>query len=330
MLTLPRFGWIRPATLNEALEALARRPDESLVIAGGTDAVPNLKHRLHEPRQIVHIAGLDELRLIREVGGDLHLGALVTLAELAVHPVVARDLSGLAHAASQVASPQIRNMGTLGGNLCLDTRCTYYNQTAFWRGALGFCLKKSGTVCHVVPQGKRCVAAHSSDVAPMLMALGATVELASRGAKRTVPLAEFFVADGIHNTVRRPEELVTRVVVPAGARSLRSAYRKLRPRKAIDFPMLSVAFAARLEGTMCTEARLVVSALAARPRVVAGLAALAHGRALDDAVIESIAQAAHQQCHPLANVAYDTEWRRAMVPVFVTRAIRDALAGETR
>ncbi len=328
MLTLPRFEWTHPATVEAALALLAERPEESLVVAGGTDAVPNLKHGLHEPRRVIHIGGLDALRFVREEGGDLVLGPLTTLAALAAHPVVARELPGLARAASQVASPQIRNMGTLGGNLCLDTRCTYYNQTLFWRGAIGYCLKKSGTVCHVVPQGRRCVAAHSSDVAPMLIALDAAVELSSHAGTRTVKLDDFFVGDGVHNTVRRPDELVTRVVVPARARAMRSAYRKLRPRKAIDFPMLSVAFATRLEGGICAEARLVVSALAAKPRVVAGLDALLNGRPLDDAALAALANAAHQQCHPLSNVPYDTEWRRAMVPVMVTRTVRDALASE--
>ncbi len=325
MLTLPRFAWARPASLDEALALLAEHGAEALVVAGGTDAVPNLKHRLHEPGVVVHLGALDTLRFVREQGGDLHLGPLVTLSALAADPLVLRHAPGVAHAASLVASPQIRNMGTLGGNLCLDTRCTYYNQTAFWRGALGYCLKKSGTVCHVVPAGKRCVAAHSSVVATMLIALDATLELTSRAGARTLPVEEFFVGDGVKNTVRRPDELVTRITIPAAARGLATGYQKLRPRQAIDFPMLSVAFAARLEGGACERAKLVVSALAARPRVIAGLDALVRGKALDADTLSAVARAAHQQCHPLPNVAYDTDWRRAMVPVFVTRAIRDAL-----
>jgi 4-hydroxybenzoyl-CoA reductase subunit beta len=328
MLTLPRYEYLRPASLDEALARLAESPDDTLVVAGGTDAVPNLKHRLHEPRRVLALGALDELRFAREEGGDLELGPLVTLAALAAHPVVTRELPGLAQAASRVASPQIRNMGTLGGNLCLDTRCTYYNQTPFWRGALGYCLKKSGTVCHVVPAGRRCVAAHSSDVAPMLIALGASVELASATGRRELALADFFVGDGVRNTVRRPDELVTRVTVPAAARGLRQAYHKLRPRQAIDFPMLSVAFAARLEGAVCAEARLVVSALAAKPKLVSGLDAKLAGRPLDEVAVAVIAEAARAQCHPLPNVPYDTEWRKEMVPVVVARTVRDALSLE--
>ena len=324
MLTLPSFAWAMPRTVEETLSALSERPGETLVVAGGTDAVPNLKHRLHEPRLVVHIGGVRELRFVRDEADGLHLGALVTLAEVARHPAVLRAFPSLAKAAGLVAGPQLRNMGTLGGNLCLDTRCTYYNQTYFWRSALGYCLKKDGTVCHVVPAGKRCVAAHSSDVAPVLISLGARVEIAGRAGRRTIAVDEFFVPDGIHNNVLAPGELVLRVIVPARARGMRCGYQKLRPRAAIDFPMLSVAFAARVEGGACSEAALVVSAIAARPRVISGVEALAKDRALDDALGDALAQAAYKQCHPLVNVPYDHDYRREMVPVFVRRAVREA------
>ena len=327
MLTLPAFEWLHPAHLPEALEHLAAHGRESLALAGGTDAVPNLKHRLHEPRWIVHLAGLEELRFVREQEGALELGPLVTLAEIARHPMIRRELPSLARAASLVASPQIRNMGTLGGNLCLDTRCTYYNQTYFWREALGFCLKKSGTVCHVVPQGRRCVAAHSSDVAPALISLGASLEIAGADRRRVLPVDEFFVGDGVHNNVLEPGELVVRILVPASARGRAAAYQKLRPRGAIDFPMLSVAFSARLSHGTCEEARLVVSALGAKPRLIGGLDALVRGRPLDDALAATLAETAHRQCHPLINVPYDHDYRRAMVPVFVRRAVREAANG---
>ncbi len=327
MLTLPRFEWVRPGTLRELHEHLAMHPAESLMVAGGTDAVPNLKHRLHEPRFVVHIAAIRELHFVRDQADGLHLGPLVTISQLAGHPVVRRDFPSLARAAGLVAGPQLRNMGTLGGNLCLDTRCTYYNQTWFWRQALGFCLKKDGQLCHVVPAGKRCVAAHSSDLAPVLISLGAEVELASREARRTLPLEEFFVGDGIHNNVLGPGEVVVRVLVPARSRGLRAGYQKLRPRGAIDFPMLSVAFAARVNGGGCEEARLVVSAIAARPRVISGIEALVKHRPLDQAVAESLAQAAYKQCRPLTNVPYDHDYRHEMVPVFVRRAVREAMGG---
>ncbi len=328
MLTLPRFEWVRPASLAELREHLARHGHESLIVAGGTDAVPNLKHGLHEPGFVVHLGGIPELAFIRDDAAGVHLGPLVTLSTIHEHEGLRREFPSLAKAAGLVAGPQLRNMGTLGGNLCLDTRCTYYNQTLFWRQALGFCLKKDGTICHVVPQGKRCVAAHSSDVAPVLITLAAEVEISGAAGTRVIPVEEFFVPDGIHNNVLQPGEVVTRISIPAASRGLSAGYQKLRPRQAIDFPMLSVAFAARVAGSpgACEEARLVVSAIAAKPRTVNGVLDAVRGRPLDAAAAAAIAELARKQCQPLINVPYDQEYRREMVPVFVRRAVLEAAA----
>ncbi len=325
MLTLPRFQWVKPRTLGEVRAFMASHAHEAMFVAGGTDVVPNLKHRLHDPRYIVWLGGVAELRFLEEDDEGVDLGPLMTLHEIATHATILRDFPSLARAAGQVASPQIRNMGTLGGNLCLDTRCTYYNATPFWRASLGYCLKKSGTICHVVPTGRKCVAAHSSDVAPVLISLGATVEYSSRTGRHIVPVEDFFVADGIHNNVLRPGDLVTRIHIPARSRGLSAAYLKLRPRGAIDFPMLSVAFAGRVTKMGVDYARLVVSALAAKPRLISGVNALLHDTALDEAAYADIAQAAYKQCHPLPNIAADADWRRDMVPVLVKRVLREAL-----
>ncbi len=324
MLTLPLYQWLRPKTTDQVLDLLAEHPGECLLVAGGTDAVPNMKHRLHEPKRVLSLGGVADLHYVREDAEGLHLGPALTLRELTELPRVRESLPGLARSASLVASPQIRNMGTLGGNLCLDTRCTYYNQTFFWREALGFCLKKDGLRCHVVPQGKRCVAAHSSDVAPMLIALDAQVEIASRGARRMIRVEDFFVGDGVHNNVLQPTEMVTRVLVPTAAFGADMAYQKLRPRGAIDFPMLSIALAARREAGKIAALRIVVSALGAKPRLLGQLDAIAMGQIPDEKMFEGIASLAYKQCSPLINVAYDHEWRHEMVPVFVKRALRDA------
>ena len=238
MLRLHSYHYHRPARLEQALELLAMHAPAALPIAGGTDLMPNMKHRLFTPDHLVGLRGLPELHGIMETPGDpvapatgqtrdgrsavpaaeqprdgssaasaaegpaLRIGAAETLAAIARDPLVRRDLPALAHAAGLVAGPQLRNMGTIGGNLCLDTRCTYYNQTEFWRSALGYCLKKDGSVCHVTRVGRKCVAAHSADTPPVLMALDATVELASVRGTRAVPVGDFFVADGVRNTVR--------------------------------------------------------------------------------------------------------------------------------
>jgi 4-hydroxybenzoyl-CoA reductase subunit beta len=226
-----------------------------------------------------------------------------------------------------VAGPQLRNMGTIGGNVCLDTRCTYYNQTRFWRGALGYCLKKDGDICHVTKVGKKCVAAHSADTAPVLMTLDASVDLASAEGVRTVPVTDLFVADGIWNSVRRPDEVLARVRIPLPPPGSRAAYTKLRQRNAIDFPLLNVAVAAAVaDDGRVGGMRMVVSALGSRPRMVSGLDAIVTGERLDADVIDRIAQRAHQQCHPLTNIIVDADWRRAMVPIYVRRALEDLIA----
>lgn len=328
MLRLAPFRYHRPRTLDEALGLLAEKGGEALPIAGGTDLLPNMKHRLVAPAELVALKQLAELRGVDESDVALSIGACETLSSVARDPRVRQYFPSLARAAGSVAGPQLRNMGTLGGNLCLDTRCTYYNQTHFWRQALGFCLKKEGVVCHVTRVGKKCVAAHSADTPPVLLTLGAAVELASASGRRSVPVSEFFVADGVANTVRRPGELVTRITIPLPGPGLRTSYQKLRQRNAIDFPLLSVAAAAELEGDdVVRDLRVVVSALGSRPRVLTGLERIAVGRRItDEDVIEGVAERAFQQCHPLANITVDPDWRRAMVPVYVRRALAE-LAG---
>jgi 4-hydroxybenzoyl-CoA reductase subunit beta len=335
MLRLHSYRYHRPTTLAEALALLHGR-DDAMPIAGGTDLMPNMKHRLFTPNHVVGLKGIAELHGIRLLDGEgtvatdrpqaareLAIGACETLADLARSPLVRRHFPSLALAAGSVAGPQIRNQGTLGGNLCLDTRCTYYNQSLFWRDALGYCLKKDGEVCHVTRVGKKCVAAHSADTPPVLMTLGAVVDLASAEGERKVPVQDFFIADGVWNSVRRPGELVVRVRIPLPPPQLRTAYQKLRQRGAIDFPLLSLALAAEVAPDETVESiSLVVSALGSRPRVVSGLDRIAVGRPLDE-VAEAVAQQAHKQCHPLENIIVDPDWRRAMVPVHVRRALRE-------
>ncbi len=323
MLRLPPYRYHRPRSLDEAVDLLGEHRGDALPIAGGTDLVPNLKHRLFEPGHLVALKGVDALRGIEVRDGELVIGAAESLTAVASHPQVRQWFPALADAAAHVAGPQLRNAGTLGGNLCLDTRCTYYNQTAFWRGALGYCLKKDGDVCHVTRVGKKCVAAHSADTPPVLMTLGAVADVRGPDGEREISVDDFFVADGIWNRRLERDEIVTRVRVPAPAEGLRTAYAKLRQRGSIDFPLLTVAVAAELEGDgTVRELRGVVTALGSRPRTLAGWDDLARGRKLDDEeLVEALAERAHAQCHPLENIIVDTDWRRAMVPVYVRRAL---------
>ncbi len=327
MLRLPPFRYHRPSTVDGALGLLGEFGDDAMLVAGGTDLIPNMKHRLFEPAHLVALRDVDELRGIREEGDRLRVGAAETLSAVASNPDVSRLFPALAAAAGHVAGPQLRNAGTLGGNVCLDTRCTYYNQTRFWREALGWCLKKDGDVCHVTKVGRKCVAAHSADTPPVLATLDATLLLAGPEGRRELAVRDFFVADGIANTRRQPHEILVEIRIPLASARLRQAYAKLRQRKAIDFPLLTVAVAAECEddGTV-VRIEGVVTGLGSRPRILTGWDEVAEGRVLDDEVVEELASRAHRQCHPLDNIIVDPEWRRAMVPVYVRRALLDLRA----
>jgi 4-hydroxybenzoyl-CoA reductase subunit beta len=328
VLRLHPYHYHRPATLKEALGLLKQHTGDVMAIAGGTDLVPNMKHRLFTPSHLVALKDLAELQGIEERDGELVIGAAESLTSVATHPLVKKHLPALADAAAAIAHPMIRNQGTIGGNICLDTRCTYYNQTHFWRKALGYCLKKDGDVCHVVKGGTKCVAAHSADTPPILMALGASIDIASADRERKLPLESFFVADGIWNKMMAQYELVTRVRVPLPPPGQRAVYVKVRERNAVDFPLLSIGLAVELDETdsLAQRISLVVAALGAKPRVIGGLDKITDGKKLTSDVIEEIAQQAFRQCNPLENIIVELEWRRAMVPVYVRRAFKQLLA----
>jgi len=326
VLRLPPFSYHRPVSVAEATGLMSQYAEEAMYVAGGTDLIPNMKHRLFEPTHLIALKSVSELSGIREENGYLRIGAAETLAEVARNPGVQKLFPALSDAAGHVAGPQLRNAGTIGGNLCLDTRCTYYNQTSFWRDALGYCLKKDGTVCHVTNVGKKCVAAHSADTPPVLMTLGATITLAGPQRKRRVPIEDFFIADGICNTRRTPVEIVTEIRIPLSVANRRQAYAKLRQRKSIDFPLLTVAVSADIEGDGTVQSiNGVVTALGARPRALSGWDDLAVGSTLDADMIDELAERAHEQCHPLENLIVDADWRRAMVPVYVRRVLEKLL-----
>lgn len=330
MLRLPQFELARPSTLSEALALLEQAGPRAAVIAGGTDLVPNMKHEIATPDVVVSLGGIGELRGIElDEQGWLHLGAMTTLEELAADARVTKRAPALAQAAGLVAGPQLRTMGTLGGNVMLDTRCQWINQSFFWRQALGFCLKKDGTVCHVVAGGKKCVAAASNDTAPPLMTLGAELHFASARGERVIPIDEFWVADGIDNKAREPGEILVAVRVPPTGAGHRGAYGKLRERGSIDFPLLGVAARLELDGHGTIDsADVVLTALQARPLRVKRMSELLRGVRIGtsefDAALARAAEQAHAQAHPMPNIPGDHDWRREMVPVFVRRTLRAA------
>lgn len=323
MLRLPRFSVEVPDRLDDALAALAT--PGSRAIAGGTDLLPNLKHRFDQPPLLVSLARLDELRAIRVEDGALVCGAGATLSEIAESELVREHAPSLARAAGLVASPLIRNAGTLGGNVNLDTRCRYVNQTEFWRGAIGGCLKSTGDVCHVVPKGRSCVAAMSADTVPVLCSLGAELVQRSAGGERRVAVAEYYTSDGIMHLARRPGELTCEIRVPLATGSRVCAYAKWAPRASIDFPLISVAMRFERDDLgAIAGAAIWVGVLAARPRSIK-VDRLLGRRLADPTTLEILAEQLQKQARPLPNVPYDPEYRRKVIGVFARRAVEDEL-----
>ena len=332
MLRLPDFTYIRPRTLAEASSALQELGAEAMAVAGGTDVYPKMKRGQFTPRYLVSLGHVEEHRGIhREEGRGLWVGAGETLSAVAGHEIVRREFPALAAAAGLVSTLQLRNAGTIGGNLFVDTRCNYYDQSFFWRQAVGFCLKKDGDICLVAPKSRVCLAICSSDTAPVLSSLGAEAVLVSGGGSRQVPLDTLYRDDGIDYLAKRPEELLRGVWIPEASFGWHNVYLKLRRRGSFDFPVLGVAVALRMgaSGT-CEAAKIVLTAVASAPKVVEDAPRVLCGKPVDAAAIEEAAELAMRVSHPLDNADMDYWYRKRMTRVYVTRALRQlTAAGET-
>ena len=323
-MSLPEFRVLRPRELSEAIELLDRHRGEIQAIAGGTDLLPSLKQKLFAPRYLLDLKSLAELRYIRN-GSGLDIGALATVSSVAASAEILRHFPVLAEAAQTIASPVLRNMGTLGGNLCLDTRCLWYNQSQFWRQSCGFCLKKDGSVCHVAPGGRFCWAVYSGDTAPALLALGGEIEIASPRGVRRLPLQQFYTGDGMSRMKLASDEILTRVLVRAAAQGTRGSYQKFRLRGSIDYPLAGVAVALKLkpDGT-CEWGRVAITALNPAPLVIPGSEDALHDARLSDDLLERLAQLANRSMKPLTTSASTPDYRREIAKVFVKRAVRQA------
>ncbi len=319
-MILPRFELHQPASLAEAVELLARYRHECDLLAGGSDLLPNYKQGLNPKAHLVSLERVSELRAL----SPERIGAMARLADLARDAAIRRQLPVIAETAAQVASPLVIEQATIGGNLMLDTRCFYFNQSLFWRESKGFCLKADGDVCLVVPQKEVCYATHSSDLAPVLITLGAELELTSAGATRVVPIAEFYRHDGIARNVRRAGELLTFVHIPPASRTLAARYLKLRIRDTFDFPAMGAAVALRLDrGRRLAELHIAIGAVDTTPRVFDDLAASYVGRGLDPATIAEIADAVTSRIKPYNNVPLNPAYRKRMVGVYLRRILSE-------
>jgi 4-hydroxybenzoyl-CoA reductase subunit beta len=317
-MRLPWFEHRAPKSLQEAARILAGEGPNAMLIAGGTDLLPNMKRRQMAPKLLVSIKGL-----LRTNGTAI--GAGTTLTEI----VNKKELPlGLRQAAHQVATVHLRNMGTIGGNLCLDTRCNYYNQNYEWRKAIDFCLKKDGDICWVATASKRCVAASSTDCAPALMAIGTAVKLVSAGGEREIALEDLYNNDGIDYLKRRPDEILTEVKLRT---DVRSTYWKLRRRGAFDFPVLGVGAAVRLSGDgMIEEARLALGAVASRPFLVEKANSFLLNKKLTDEVIDEAARLVASRAKPLDNADLDLYWRKDVTGEFTKYALRELRGDDMR
>lgn len=317
MLRLPPFQVFQPGTVEEAVAL--RTEHDALYLAGGTDLLVNLKHRLQAPAALIDLGGIEGLTGVREVDGALEIGARTSLHDLAVHPGLPE---GLVQALSVIAGPQHRRMGTIGGNVLLDTRCLYVNQSEPWRQALGRCLKADGDWCHVIGSSKACVAAQSSDSVPMLTALGATLVFATSEGLLERPLQGLFTKDGRYDrmlSVPRSALLTTIRLPHPGPQ--RSVYRKVRHREAVDFPVVSVAAAADFDGPVATSLSIVLGAMLPAPRVL-GRLDRALGVPWTDALLDDLADQAFRSARPQTSIAGDVRWRRHLIRVETRRALQ--------
>ena len=321
MMRLPWFRFESPRSIAEAARILDGEGPGATLIAGGTDLLPNMKRRQQAPQVLVSLSRVEGMKAVAN-GGGLALGGGLTLAEVVATEGLRAKYRGLWQAASQVATAQLRNMGTLGGNLCLDTRCNYYDQNHEWRKAIGFCMKRDGETCWVATASKRCLAVSATDCAPALIALGASVRLESTAGERDLPLADFYRNDGIDYLTRRPGEILTRVLLPDAA-GWTSTYWKLRRRGSFDFPVLGVAAAAKLAADgVVAEARVALGAVSSHPFLTKAGEFLA-GKRLTDDVIAEAARMVASRAKPMDNADFDVYWRKEVVAEFTGYALKE-------
>jgi 4-hydroxybenzoyl-CoA reductase subunit beta len=324
MMRLPKFAYLAPKTMGEAVRMMGEAGPAGQFVAGGTDLYPNMKRRQQTPRVVISVGRVPELRRIEGDGKEgLRIGAGVSLTEIVESPVVNRDYPSVARAARLISTPTLRNMGTIGGNLLLDTRCNYYDQNYEWRKGINFCLKKDGDVCWVAPGSPKCWAVQSSDLVPLMVAIGARLRLVSTVGDRLVDARGFYNDDGIDYLRKRPDELLAEIHLPPGA-GWRAVYKKLRRRGAFDFPVLGVA--ARLDeeedGTV-REARVVLGGVSPAPLEVEAAGRALAGGPLDDERIGAAAEACYLRARPLDNTDHLMNYRKQMARPFVVRALRE-------
>ena len=322
MLRLPEFTYFQPRSLKQAIKALADLGADAMLVAGGTDVYPKMKRGQFTPRNLISLRGLRELKGIRQSKDGILIGAGESLTTVSKHRLIAKHLPALAHAAESVSTPQLRNMGTIGGNVLVDTRCNYYDQTHFWRQAVGFCMKKDGDICLVAPGSAKCLAIASSDTAPVLVSLDAEAILVHPQGERRVKLEDLYRDDGIEYSAKAKDEVLKGLFIPRQSLARRNAYLKLRRRGSFDFPILGVAATMETdERGECRAASVVLTAVASAPKVITEATALLQGKKVTPELIDAVAEAAAKTAHPLDNADLDYWYRKRMAKVYTQRAL---------
>jgi 4-hydroxybenzoyl-CoA reductase subunit beta len=326
-MNLPEFELIQPHSLQEACAMLGEHDRNTVLLAGGTALIVALRYRLSTPAVVIDLKGVTALDTVgRNESGGLAIGSMVTLENLEKSPLVLNQFPYLAQAIQLVAVPPIRRKATIGGNLCLDTRCIYYNQTEFWRSGQEACFKRGGKICHAVEKGRRCQSVYQGDLAPLLLALGALVKIASAKGERVIPLAEFFTGRGEKPNVLKSEEILAEVHIPPSTNGVSGAYEKLRVREGMDFPMAGVAVTLKKDRDgKIEQIKMVLGAVASSPIEVPNAGQLLQGHKPTNDLIESLSREAVDRAHPVANLAMNASYRTKMVGVLAKRALRHAL-----
>jgi len=310
---------------------LADLGPDAMLVAGGTDVYPKMKRGQFTPRNLISLRTLRELRGIRQNNEGLWIGAGESLTTVSQHRLIAQHLPALAHAAESVSTPQLRNMGTIGGNILVDTRCNYYDQTFFWRQAAGFCMKKDGDICLVAPGSAKCLAIASSDTAPVLVSLGAEAIVVSNQGERRVKLEDLYRDDGIDYSAKAQDEVLKGLLIPRESLKWQNVYLKLRRRGSFDFPILGVAATMEAnESGECRHASVVLTAVASAPKVITEAARLLQGQKITSELIDAVADAAAKVAHPLDNADLDYWYRKRMAKVFTQRALAQVAGLEDR
>ncbi len=330
MMRLPKFEYRIPRTIAEAVKIIAGAGPEGQFVAGGTDLYPNMKRRQQTPRKVISVMRLPELNQILGDGeSGVRIGASVTLTDICEHLLINRDYPVVARAARTISTPILRNMGTIGGNLLLDTRCNYYDQNYEWRKGINFCLKKDGDVCWVAPGSSKCWAVQSSDLVPVMVAIGAKLRFASTLGERVIDAAGLYNDDGIDYLRKRPDELLVDIHLPP-INGWRASYQKLRRRGAFDFPVLGVAAWVQMDKTgAVSDAKLILGGIAPSPVEVKEASQALIGKPLHRENIEAAAEAAYIKARPLDNTDFVMNWRKQMTRQYTLRALEELVASDS-